>query len=161
MSRWRGRGWLVPLCMVVALVLGVVPLPSALQLLRPFWLGLIVAWMVIELPGRMGIGRAFALGLVADMLYGSLLGEHALRLVLLTFVLQHFRARMRFFPLLQQAIVVGLLLFADRCLVALLHLLLGHNLQPLAWWLAPLVGVVLWPLMFVLLDRLGQGRRGR
>ena len=161
MSRWRGRGWVVPLCVVIALILGVVPLPPGVQLLRPFWLALIVAYTVIELPERMGIGRAFALGLVADMLYGSLLGEHALRLVLLTYVLQHFRARMRFFPLLQQAFIIGLLLLADRVLVALLHLLLGQSLQPLAWWWSPLVGAAVWPLLFVLLDRIGQGRRGR
>lgn len=161
MSRWRGRGWVVPLCVLVATVLGVVPLPEAVQPLRPFWLALIVAWMVIELPERFGIGRAFLLGLLADMVYGSLLGEHALRLVLLTFVLQHFRARMRFFPLLQQAMVIGVLLFADRCLTALLHLVLGQTLPPWLWWGAPLVGVLLWPLLFVLLDRLGHGRRGR
>lgn len=58
MSRWRGRGWVVPLCVLVATVLGVVPLPEAVQPLRPFWLALIVAWMVIELPERFGIGRA-------------------------------------------------------------------------------------------------------
>lgn len=161
MSRWRGRAWVVPLCVVIALLLGIVPLPPAVQLLRPFWLALIVAYMVIELPARIGIGRAFALGLVADMLYGSLLGEHALRLVLLTFVLQHFRARMRFFPLLQQAMIIGLLLLADLALTALLHLVLGQSLQPALWWCAPLVGVALWPLLFVLLDRIGQGRRGR
>lgn len=47
MSRWRGRGWVVPLCVLVATVLGVVPLPEAVQPLRPFWLALIVAtdWM--------------------------------------------------------------------------------------------------------------------
>jgi len=161
MSRWRGRGWVVPLCVVVALLLGLVPMPQVLQSWRPFWLALIVAYMVIELPDRMGIGRAFLLGLVADMLYGALLGEHALRLVLLTFVLQHFRARMRFFPVLQQAMIIGLLLLADRALTALLHVMLGQTLQPLAWWCAPLVAVLLWPLLFVLLDRIGQGRRGR
>lgn len=161
MSRWRGRAWVVPLCVLVALVLGVLPLPELLQPLRPFWLALMAIYMVIEVPERFGIGRAFLLGLVADMVYGSLLGEHALRLMLLTFVVQHFRARMRFFPLLQQAMMIGLLLLADRCLCALLYLILAQNLQPLLWWFAPLVGMLLWPLLFVLLDRLGQGRRGR
>jgi rod shape-determining protein MreD len=161
MSRMRQRAWAIPACLLAALLLGLAPLPEVLLPLRPFWLGLVVAYLAIELPDRIGIGRAFLLGLLADMLYGAVLGEHALRLVVLVGLLQHFRARLRFFPPLQQALAIGALLFNDRLVGALLHLLLGHPLLPLAWWLAPVVGLLLWPLVFVLIDRLRHGRRTR
>lgn len=161
MSRLRERGWVIPLALLVSLVLGVVPLPEMLQPLRPFWVALVVAYLVVELPERFGIGRAFLIGLAADLLYGSLLGEHALRLVIFSFLLQRFRARLRFFPPAQQALVMGALLLNDRLISAALHLLLGQPQLPLSWWWAPLPGMLLWPLVFELLDRLRQGRRGR
>jgi hypothetical protein len=55
---------------------------------------------------------------VADLMYGGILGEQALRLVVLAFILQRFRARMRFFPLSQQALAVGGLLLNDRVISA-------------------------------------------
>lgn len=161
MSRLRERTWVIPLALVVSLLLGVMPLPLILQPLRPFWVALVVAYLVVELPDRFGIGRAFLIGLVADLLYGSLLGEHALRLVIFSFLLQRFRARLRFFPPAQQALVMGALLLNDRLISAALHLLLGQPQLPLSWWWAPLPGMLLWPLVFELIDRLRQGRRGR
>lgn len=161
MSRLRHRGWVVPVCLLVALLLGLAPLPAGLQPLRPFWVALIVAYVVIEMPDRIGIGRAFLLGLVADLFYGALLGEHALRLVVLVWLLQHFRARLRFFPPLQQAMAIAALLFNDRLVAAALHLVLGQPPLALAWWASPLVGMALWPVVFVLVDRLRHGRRSR
>ena len=161
MSRLRERNWVVPVALAVSLLLGVMPLPERVQPFRPFWLALVLSYLVVELPERFGVGRAFALGLVADLLYGALLGEHALRLVILTFLLQRFRARLRFFPPAQQALVMGALLLNDRFIAAALHLLLGQPQLPLSWWWAPLPGMLLWPLVFELIDRLRQGRRSR
>ena len=161
MRRLRHRSWAVPVCLLAALLLGLAPLPALLQPLRPFWLALLVAYVVIEMPDRIGLGRAFLLGLLADLLYGALLGEHALRLVVLVALLQHFRARLRFFPPLQQALAIGALLSLDRLASAALHLVTGQPQLALAWWLSPLVGMLLWPLVFVLVDRLRHGRRTR
>ena len=78
-----------------------------LQPLRPYWLALVLAYWVLEAPERVGLGFAFAVGVLADLLYGSLLGEQALRLVIMAFILQRFRLRLRFFPLSQQALAIG------------------------------------------------------
>jgi hypothetical protein len=37
-------------------------------------------------------------GLVGDLAFGTLIGEQALRLTVLAFIVQRFRARLRFFP---------------------------------------------------------------
>lgn len=161
MKRLRERSWVMAAGAGLALLLGVIPLPDMLQVLRPFWLALLVTYLVLEQPEHFDIGRAFLLGLVADMVQGSLLGEHALRLVLLTALLHHLRARLRFFPPTQQALVLGAMLVADRLLVGILHLCVGQPLPPLGSLWAVLVTMLLWPLVFVLLDRLIQGRRLR
>ena len=158
MSRAR-NGWILPVSIVIALLLGLLPLPLSLQPLRPYWLALILAYWVIEAPDNAGLGFAFIVGLIADLMFGSLLGEQALRLVIMTFILQRFRARLRFFPLSQQALAIGILLINDRVVASAVHLVLGEPTLPWNYWWAPLLGMLLWPPLFLLLDALRLGKR--
>ena len=159
MSRFRESAWILPVSLLLALLLGLVPLPSLLQPLRPYWLALVLAYWVVETPDRVGLGFAFAAGLVADMLYGTLLGEQALRLVVMTFILQRFRSQLRFFPVAQQALAIGGLLLNDRVVSAAIHLSLGVPQLPWTYWLAPLLGMLLWVPLFLVMDALRFGRR--
>jgi rod shape-determining protein MreD len=153
--------WVLYASLLAALLLGLLPLPELLQPVRPYWLALVLAYWLIEDPDRVGLGFAFALGLIADLTYGGLLGEQALRLVILAFIVQRFRARLRFFPIYQQALTLGALLLNDRIVSAGLHLALGQPTLPAAFWIAPVVGMLLWPPVYVLLDavRIGRWRR--
>ena len=158
MSRTRQQ-WVLPLSIFVALMLGLLPLPSWLQPLRPYWLALVVVYWVIEAPGRIGLGFAFAIGLLADLAFGGLLGEQALRLVIMAFIVQRFRAQLRFFPLSQQALAIGGLLLNDRVVSAAIHMARGEPQLPWGFWWAPLLGMLLWAPVFLLLDTLRLGRK--
>jgi rod shape-determining protein MreD len=149
----------MPLSILLALLLALVPLPEVVQPLRPFWLALVMAYWVIELPGSVGLGTVFAIGLVSDLVMGGVLGEQALRLTILAFILQRFRARLRFFPLSQQALALGGLLLNDRIIDLAIHAALGLPILPWMYWWAPLVGMLLWPPLFLLIDGVHQGRR--
>jgi rod shape-determining protein MreD len=151
--------WVLPLSAFIALLLGLLPLSGWLQPLRPYWLALVVAYWVIEDPDSVGLGFAFAMGVIADLAFGSLLGEQALRLVILAFIVQRFRAQLRFFPLSQQALVIGGLLLNDRVVSAAVHVALGEPQLPWSFWWAPLFGTLLWAPVFLLLDTLRLGRR--
>lgn len=153
--------WVLPVSLLIALLLGLLPLPPMLQPLRPYWLALVVAYWVIEDPNRVGLGFAFLVGLLADLTFGNLLGEQALRLVVMAFIVQRFRARLRFFPLSQQALAIGVLLLNDRIVTAAVQIVLGKPTLPAMFWLAPLAGMLLWAPVFLLLDglRLGHWRR--
>ena len=153
MSRDRAM-WVLPVSLVLALVLGLLPLPAAIAPLRPYWLALVVAYWVLEEPDRAGLGFAFLVGIIADLVFGSLLGEQALRLVILAFILQRFRARLRFFPLSQQALAIGALLLNDRIVTVALHFLLGMPTPPSLAWVAPAIGMLLWAPLFLLIDTL-------
>lgn len=159
MSRNRQQ-WVLPLSIFVALLLGLLPLPAWLQPLRPYWLALAVVYWVIEAPGRIGLGFAFAMGLLADLAFGGLLGEQALRLVIMAFIVQRFRAQLRFFPMPQQALAIGGLLLNDRVVSAAVHLALGEPQLPWSFWWASLLGMLLWAPVFLLLDTLRLGRKG-
>ena len=149
--------WIMPLSLLVAMLLALLPLPEVLQPLRPYWLALVLAYWVIEDPDRVGLGFAFVIGVIADLVMGTLLGEQALRLVVVAFILQRFRARLRFFPMSQQALAIGALLVNDRIVTAAIRMVLGEPLPPGAAWLSPLVGMLLWIPVFVLLDGLRMG----
>ncbi len=159
MSRSR-NGWVLPVSLLMALLLGLVPLPATLQPLRPYWLALVLAYWVLEEPERIGLGVAFVLGLVADLAFGGLIGEQAMRLVILTFILDRFRPRMRFFPLSQQAVAIGGLLLNDRVVGLVIHTVLGAVQLPWTYWVAPLLGMLLWAPLYLMLDSMRLNRRG-
>lgn len=158
MSRPRNP-WLLPVSVTLALLLGLLPLPPSLQPFRPYWLALVLGYWVIEDPDRVGLGFAFAIGLLADLAFGGLLGEQALRLTVMAFIVQRFRAQLRFFPLSQQALAVAGLLLNDRVVTAAVHLALGEPQLPSSFWWAPLTGMLLWAPVFLMLDRLRLGGR--
>ncbi|QNP42168.1 rod shape-determining protein MreD [Lysobacter solisilvae (ex Woo and Kim 2020)] len=149
--------WILPLSLLIALLLALLPVPPLLQALRPYWLALVMAYWVIEDPDRVGLGFAFLVGLVADLVMGSLFGEQALRLVVITYILQRFRARLRFFPMSQQALAIGALLLNDRIVTTAVHVALDEAVPTSVSWFSPLVGMLLWIPVFVLLDGLRMG----
>ncbi len=159
MSRTRAS-WVLPVSVFAALLMGLLPLPEALLPFRPYWVALVLAYWLIETPERVGLGYAVIVGLIADLMFGTLLGEQALRLLIMAFILQRFRARLRFFPVSQQALAIGGLLLNDRVVTAAVHLMLGLPTLPWSYWWAPLVGMLLWPVLFVLLDAVRQAKRG-
>jgi rod shape-determining protein MreD len=102
---------------------------------------------------------AFVIGLILDVLTGSLLGMNALSLVVLMYLVQRFRPRLRFFPPWQQALAVFGLLANDRIIRLWIASLMGEPMPTWHYWLSPLTGLVLWPWLFLLLDRVRAGRR--
>nr|WP_246505749.1 rod shape-determining protein MreD [Coralloluteibacterium stylophorae] len=151
---------MLPSSLLLALILGLVPVPEVVAPLRPYWLGLVVCYWLLETPERAGLGFAFLIGIAGDLVYGTLIGEQALRLVMLAFIVQRFRARMRFFPLWQQALAVGALLVNDRVIAAAVRVATGEGMPLWPFWIPPLVGMALWPWLFLLLDDLRLRLRG-
>jgi rod shape-determining protein MreD len=161
MSRLREGSLMFWLSLLAGIVLTVIALPEAWRPFRPFWLGLLVIWWSLEAPERMGLGMAFVIGLTQDVLIGTLLGEHAFRLVAIAFILLRFRARLRFFPMWQQALAVLAILVNDRVLTLALRSFSGATAIDWHFWMAPLVGALMWPWLFLLLDDLRRRSRPR
>jgi rod shape-determining protein MreD len=121
------RGWIVWLTFIAGLLLTISPLPQFMEILRPMWLALLMAFWSLELPQKIGMVTAWLLGLCIDVLYGTLLGQNALILTLITFLVLSLQQRMRTFPMWQQSLIV----------------LVVFGLAPLL--LPALVSALLWP----------------
>jgi rod shape-determining protein MreD len=61
----------------------------------------------------------------------------------------------------QQALAVGGLLLNDRVVSAAVHLALGVQQAPWTYWLAPVIGMLLWAPLYLVMDALRFSRRGR
>ena len=141
------------LTLSVAIVLTLVPLPLNLDLLRPYWVALVLIYWCLEAQDQISLGIAFSIGLLLDLLTGSLLGLHALSLVILVYLITRFRARLRFFPTWQLALSIFALLLNDRIILLWIISLRGDPVPSLSFWLPPIAGTLLWPVVFLLLDR--------
>lgn len=153
MIRRRDRPGMIMVTLVVAIVLTLVSLPPSLDAMRPYWVALVLIYWCLETQGLVKLGMAFSIGLVLDLLTGSLLGLHALSLVILVYLVIRFRARLRFFPSWQQALSVFALLLNDRIILLWIVSLRGDPLPSLGFWLPPILGGLLWLPVFLLLDR--------
>jgi rod shape-determining protein MreD len=143
----------VVISLVAAMLLTVIPLPLVLVPMRPYWVALVLIFWCMETQDMISLGSAFLVGLVLDLLGGSLLGMHALGLVVMVYLVKRFRARLRFFPPWQQGLSVLALLINDRIIVLWIISLKGDVLPPVSFWLEPLVSTLLWPWVFLLMDR--------
>ena len=149
------------LTLAAAIVLTLLYLPPVLDVVRPYWVALVLIYWCLESQNLVTLGKAFIIGLLLDLLGGSLLGLHALSLVILVYLVTRFRARLRFFPPWQQALSVFALLLNDRIILLWIISLRGDPLPSLVFWLPPIVGTLLWPWLFLLLDWVRAALRRR
>ena len=153
MNLRRDRFSTVLVTLAAAFLLTLLPLPSALDVLRPYWVALVLLYWCLESQDRVSLGMAFGIGLLLDLLTGSLLGQHALSLVVMVYLATRFRARLRFFPPWQQALSVLALLVNDRIILLWIISLRGEPLPGIVFWAPAVVGTAIWPWLFLLLDR--------
>lgn len=137
--------------LLVALILMILPLPDWAQIYRPNWVALVLIYWSMALPKRVGLWFAFFCGILLDTSLGTLLGQHAMALVVIIFFNLNFHQRIRVLALPQQAIYVFALLLINQGAVAWVEGIMGRPTPLLAFFSAPLVGMLIWPWVFVIL----------
>ncbi|MCB1785522.1 MAG: rod shape-determining protein MreD [Chromatiaceae bacterium] len=153
MSGGQGR-LVIVLTLCVAMLLTILPMPEWARPFRPQWVTLVLLYWAIALPHRVGVGSGFIAGIVLDVLTGTLLGQHALGLSVVTFIAIQLHQRIRVFPLWQQSLGILVLLVIDH-LLALWITGATRSIAPgLGYWTVPLIGTLLWPWVFVTLRKI-------
>ena len=107
----------IPLSLMMALILTMMPLPDWAQVYRPDWVALILIYWSMALPKRVGLWVAFITGLFLDVTQSTLLGQHSLALVIITYINLNFYQRVRVMSLSYQALYVMLLLLINQLIV--------------------------------------------
>ncbi|MFV2032614.1 MAG: rod shape-determining protein MreD [Gammaproteobacteria bacterium] len=145
------RYLVIILSLIVGLILMILPLPDWVQIYRPNWVALILIYWSMALPKRVGLWSAFFTGLLVDAAQVTLLGQHALALVIIVYINMSFYQRIRVMSLPQQAIYVFVLLAIGQMIVAWVEGIVGRPVPFLAFFSAPFVGMLIWPWVFVIL----------
>ncbi len=144
------RPWFIALSLFAALLLNF--LPTSAWHWMPDWVALVLVFWSVREPRRIGMGVAFMLGLIMDVADASLLGQHTLAYVVVSYAATTISRRLLWFPLGQQALHVLPLLLVVQALQFAVRAMPGIVLPGLSYFIGPFVGAALWvPLTFVLL----------
>lgn len=148
--------WLSLLC---ALLLQLIPLPSMLDLARPMWPPLMLGYWAMAEPRVPSVFAAFACGLLMDVLFNTPLGQHALGLVLVTYVIVRLRSLFGLFPQWQAVVALAPVWSLYAFIMFWLDGIGRHQSDPLLRWQPVLTTSLFWPLSYSLLQWLIHRRR--
>lgn len=152
MTETEHRGGLIILFSFgMAFILTTLPLSEWAQPFRPAWCTLVLIYWCMALPGRIGVGIAWGIGILLDVSVDTLLGQHAMGMSIVAFITLSLYQRTRFFPLWQQSLGVLLLLLLENLISILTMGIIGQPFPTQFYWAPPLVGMLFWPLIFIVL----------
>lgn len=152
MSGREPRGRML-LSSVVALILSALPLPAPVEAFRPPFLVLVVLYWSIATPRAGGLALGFFGGLALDIFQGSVLGQHALALSLVTYIAVREHQKIRSKPFFQQSLMVLAALFIFEGVLFSIDGWSGHPVTSGWRWFHILSGALIWPLLTALLER--------
>ena len=137
---------------LLALMLTLVPLPEALDPLRPDWVMLILIYWAMTAPSSYNVGSAWVIGILLDVAQGTLLGQHALALCVVVYVTIKFHLLMRVFPLLQLTATVFALLALYQFLLFWINGVAGVTASAIDYWVSVITGAIVWPFLAMFLS---------
>jgi rod shape-determining protein MreD len=145
------RYFVIFLSLLTGLILMIMPLPETVQIYRPHWVALMLIYWSMAIPERIGLWFAFFSGIMVDVSQGTLLGQHALALIIIVYINLSFYQRIRVMSLAQQAMYVFGLLVMGQVVIVWVEGIMGRPTPILAFFAAPFVGMLIWPWIFVIL----------
>jgi rod shape-determining protein MreD len=139
----------VLICIIMALMLSLVPMPDWARPYRPDWVALTLIYWSMTMPRTYGIGTAWITGIVLDAAQGTLLGQHALALSLITYITAKFHLQLRVFPMSQMMATVMALLALYQFILFWINGVAGIYAEAVAYWGPVVSGTLLWPIVAV------------
>jgi rod shape-determining protein MreD len=145
---------LIVLSLVFALALSFVSLPDWIAFARPALLPMVTLFWVTAMPLRFNLTAGWCLGLLMDVMYGTVLGEHALALVIACFIVARFSDLIRSYRYLLQMLFLLPVFLVYEFVLFWIDGLTGHSADPLWRWAPVASSVLCWPLLSYFLRRL-------
>jgi rod shape-determining protein MreD len=140
------------LSLLAALLLQLVELPEIISAARPLWLPLMIAyWALTESRVHVLLG-AFLVGLLADVTFGTALGQHELGLVLVAYFVTRMRPIFVLFPLWQATLALIPVWLTFSFLMFWIDGITNHRADLWLRWLPVLSTTLFWPLLFALME---------
>jgi len=155
LNRWS----LIGFTLFMAVVLTLLPMPNWAIWARPAWVLLVLIYWSIMAPHRVNIGVAWVMGIILDVLCGTLLGEHAFALVIVTFFVVRMHNQLRVYPALHQSMWVLVFVVIYQFILFCIQGFLGDAPKTLLYWSSSFTSMIIWPWISMMIR--DQQRRHR
>jgi rod shape-determining protein MreD len=143
---------LISFTLLLALCLAIVPLPAWGAWLRPAWVALVLVYWTLALPHHISLGFAWVIGLLMDIIDGTLFGEHALALVIVSFCVIKLHRQVAPMPLWLQPFFIGFFILLYQLTLFLVQGTTGQVITYWQFWVVPLVSLFYWPWLYIVLQ---------
>ncbi|RTZ58303.1 MAG: rod shape-determining protein MreD [Gammaproteobacteria bacterium] len=138
----------------LAFSVAMIPFPPWAEVYRPDLVSVVLIFWCVYQPARVGVVSGFASGLILDVMLGSPMGQHALAKSTIAYLASRFHKRISMFPLIQQMIVVGVLVFLDQLISSVIRGMLDNYAINWKYFLGVFVAMLFWPWLFYLFAHL-------
>lgn len=134
-----------------AIVLALLPMPEWAAWMRPAWVLMVLIYWTMTIPFEVNVGFAWVAGIILDLLTGTMLGEHALALTLVTYISYRFHLRLNMYPLVQQAVTVMVFALIYQLIIFSLQGIIGQPPRSHMYWLSAVTTMFFWPWFYMLM----------
>jgi len=141
----------VMLTLLVALCLSILPMPEWTGWARPAWVLMVLIYWTMVLPYQVNVSIAWVSGLMLDILTGTMLGEHALAMTIVVYLVYRLHRRLNMYPMIQQALSVLIFVLIYQLIIYMTQGVVGQVPQSHLYWVSSLTSFLLWPWLAVLM----------
>jgi len=138
--------------LLVALFLQLVMLPDSIANVRPLWIPLVLAFWALQEPRVPVLLASFLFGIMLDVLFDSVLGQHALACVLSTYIVIKLRGLFILFPLWQSTVALLPVWVIYAFLMFWIDGVAKHQADVWLRWVPVASTTMFWPLVYVVLE---------
>jgi rod shape-determining protein MreD len=139
------------LSFAAAILIDLLPLPANSELWLPDFIALLILYWVINQPRRVSVGTAFTLGIIADVACTGMFGQHALAYSITSYLALLRQRQLVMCNLGQQTLAVLGLMLANQLIMVIARMATGSAFIGWFYFIPPLTGAILWPLLTKLL----------
>lgn len=141
-------------CLLVFILLQVFPLGGSFQIWRPDFVLLLTIYITQRRLTAFVVEFACVAGLLLDIVYGGVLGKHAIAFGLAIYLLRGLRIRLQHTSIYHEIVITFLLTVLSQVLLYSVNTLAQQSVAG-SWILYPAFTTALfWPLVCQVLDRL-------
>lgn len=133
---------------MIALFLNIAQYPEWMKYAKPDWVMLVLFYWCLAVPHRIGVGCGWLSGIVLDILYYSLLGQHAVGKAFVALIAVSIHRRVRLYGLWQQCILVFIVASIDIGFTVWVYQLTANTEIRLVFWQSALTSCLIWPIVY-------------
>jgi rod shape-determining protein MreD len=146
--------WLILVSLITALLLSVIPIPFEWREWRPEFVALLVVYWATYSPGYFGVFSAWLCGILLDVVSLTVLGQHALGLVVIAYIANLAYQRIRSYALWQQSAWALVLIGVYQLFTHWTSGLAGKSIDAIDFLGATAFTAVFWPLLVIVLRKI-------